>query len=223
MVGQHTVYIRNLNEKLSKTSLKSKLRKLFETSGYRVINVEAHKNIKLKGQAFVSFDANVDITTIIDNFNTKMLCGKPMNVQLANSESDYIIKQTFTPENFKQYLKKQRSNRLLKRQHKAEEKLSKKRKAVEDSSQTTKKAKHDAKPIPNHILILTELPEDTREQDLTDVFAKFSGFLTINLVQIRQLALIEFDFEKNAVECMKQLGDSVEIKKHKCSLAFAKK
>lgn len=228
----HTVYIRNLNEKLSITSLKNQLEQLFENSGYKVENIQAHKNIKLKGQAFVSFDKNVNIYQIIAKFNTKMLCGKPMNVKVANSESDIIVKNSKNLKDYNKYLESERQKRLSKRE---KVKQNKKRKLedndygndndgkqIETDKRVNKKSKHNPE-IPNHILIITGLPKDINQEDLTNIFTKFNGFLTINIVQIRQVALIEFQNESNAIECYEELGNEVIVKEKKCTLAYAKK
>lgn len=228
----HTVYIRNLNEKLSISSLKNQLEQLFETSGYKIENIKAHKNLKLKGQAFVSFNKNVDIDQIIDKFNTKMFCGKPMNVKIANSESDCIVENIMNQKDYKKYLENERQKRLSKRQQKKQNKKRKlegdyhdndnDRKQTESDTKVIKKNKHNPE-IPNHILILTGLSKDIAEEDLTNIFTKFSGFLTINMVQVRQLALIEFQDESNAVDCYQKLGNEITIKEKKCTLAYAKK
>lgn len=227
MPGEHTVYIRNLNEKLSVSSLKKNLSALFNDAGFRVYGIQACKNIRLRGQAFVSFADNVDIHLVVETFNTKVLCGKPMNVRVAKADSDPVVEETLTTEKYKQYLKKQRDARLFRRQQNKEKLISKKRK-IDESENTgaessSKRIKNQDKPVPNHVLIITGLPKETHQQELVDIFTKFAGFLTVNLVMIRQLALVEFQTEENAVECVNQLGETINIKDQNCNLAFAKK
>ena len=54
-----TLYIQNLNEKIKVDVLKTSLRGLFKTYG-EVLDVVAHDNLRMRGQAFVSFaDAEV--------------------------------------------------------------------------------------------------------------------------------------------------------------------
>ena len=50
-----TLYIQNLNEKIKIPVLKSSLRGLFKSYG-EVLDVVAHSNLRMRGQAFVSFD-----------------------------------------------------------------------------------------------------------------------------------------------------------------------
>ena len=49
-----TLYIQNLNEKIKPEVLKASLRGLFKSYG-EVLDVVAHNNLRMRGQAFVSF------------------------------------------------------------------------------------------------------------------------------------------------------------------------
>ena len=51
-----TLYIQNLNEKIKIPVLKSSLRGLFKSYG-EVLDVVAHSNLRMRGQAFVSFES----------------------------------------------------------------------------------------------------------------------------------------------------------------------
>lgn len=229
MSAEHTVYIRNLNEKLTVSSLRKNLTALFNDAGFRVLDVQACKNLKLRGQAFVSFAGTVDVNSVVETFNTKMVCGKPMNVRVAKAESDLAAEKTLTGEKYKQYIQRHREARLLRRQQEKEKAGSKKRGLDGDDDSpaggkpASKRTKTQEKAVPNHILIITGLPKDTQEQDLIDLFTRYSRFLTVNLVLVRQLALVEFQTEENAVECVDELGASVSVKGQTCTLAFAKK
>ncbi|KAG0681999.1 hypothetical protein C6P40_003004 [Pichia californica] len=230
MTDKHTIYIRNLNEKISISKLKLELKSLFEDSGFKVHTIQAYGNLKLKGQAFVSFNKDVDINSVIDIFNTKMMYGKPMNVKIANSESDVIVKDSVDSVNYQQYLKTQQKARLLKKQkliqtnnkRKRDDELDKESNEIEDEK-LNKKIKTSNKVVPNHILIITGLPKNAVEQDFNEIFTKFSGFLTINLVIVRQLALVEFKNESDAVECVNKLGNTIKIREKDCSINYAKK
>ena len=54
-----TLYIQNLNEKIKIPVMKASLRGLFKSYG-EVLDVVAHANLRMRGQAFVSF-ASADI------------------------------------------------------------------------------------------------------------------------------------------------------------------
>ena len=72
-----TLYIQNLNEKIKIPVLKASLRGLFKSYG-EVVDVVAHKNLRMRGQAFVSF-TNKDIAgKAMKEVNRFPLYGKPM-------------------------------------------------------------------------------------------------------------------------------------------------
>lgn len=57
--ASETLYIQNLNEKIKIPVLKASLKGLFKSYG-DVLDVVAHSNLRMRGQAFVSFE-NADI------------------------------------------------------------------------------------------------------------------------------------------------------------------
>lgn len=57
--ASETLYIQNLNEKIKIPVLKASLRGLFKSYG-EVLDVVAHSNLRMRGQAFISFE-NVEI------------------------------------------------------------------------------------------------------------------------------------------------------------------
>lgn len=54
--ASETLYIQNLNEKIKIPVLKASLRGLFKSYG-EVLDVVAHSNLRMRGQAFVSFES----------------------------------------------------------------------------------------------------------------------------------------------------------------------
>lgn len=53
--ASETLYIQNLNERIKLPILKASLRSLFKSYG-EVVDVVAHSNLRMRGQAFVSFE-----------------------------------------------------------------------------------------------------------------------------------------------------------------------
>lgn len=86
----NTIYINNLNEKVSVNTLKRELEMVFKP--YRVIDVHLKKTLKKKGQAFISFK-NEDINKIIKKYNNYQLLDKPMKVAKAKEDSYEILSQ----------------------------------------------------------------------------------------------------------------------------------
>ncbi|KAG8937018.1 hypothetical protein FRC02_008125 [Tulasnella sp. 418] len=72
-----TIYIQNLNEKVKIQVLKQSLTNLFKSYG-EVINVTAHRNLRMRGQAFVSFQSKEAAAKAVKEVKGFPLYGKPM-------------------------------------------------------------------------------------------------------------------------------------------------
>jgi len=188
--------------------------------GFSVQEIKLCKNLRLKGQAFVVLKKDTgDSQDLVKSLNTRMMFGKPLHVQHAYKDSDSAI---FSNES-DQMLIKLRKERRMKRNTR---KVSKKRSLEEDSSSSvppSDKKRKILSTIPHKILLLTGLPKSVHSNDLNDIFSKFHGFLNANYVSIRNLALVEFETDADATECMKSLGEDPEINGVSCNLTFAKK
>lgn len=72
--------------------LKQTLRSLFKAYG-EVLDVVAHKNLRMRGQAFVSF-ASTDVAKKAQReVNRFPLYNKPMQISFARTRSDAVVKQ----------------------------------------------------------------------------------------------------------------------------------
>lgn len=72
-----TIYIRNLNETIRLATMKESLRNLYCNFG-EVVDVVAHRNIRMRGQAFVAFNnKNIAKRALADTQNFP-LYGQPM-------------------------------------------------------------------------------------------------------------------------------------------------
>ena len=72
-----TLYIQNLNEKVKIPVLKASLRSLFKTYG-EVLDVVAHSNLRMRGQAFVSFESAEIAKKALKEVRGFPLYSKPM-------------------------------------------------------------------------------------------------------------------------------------------------
>ena len=220
-MASHTVYIRNLNEKVSLKKLEFSLREIFNENGFPVKNIQTCHNIQLRGQAFVVFDDSVELDQVMDTLNTEYVLGKPLHIQRAKKESDLLLKGT---DKFNEYITKEREERIKRRTGKDN---SKKRSHEDDEDVDNDENKPNKKRmkeiVPNRILIITELSDEVTQSDLIELFEKYKGFLTANYVSVRHVGLIEFQNESEAVECYKSVGEIPLVKGKKCSLTFAKK
>jgi len=101
-----TLYVRNLDESIKLPILKQDLGTIFSQFG-TVLNVIAHKNIKMRGQAFVVFEDQLAAEKALGSVQQFPFHGKQMEVQYAKSQSDDTVKRERSEEEFEQH-KKQR-------------------------------------------------------------------------------------------------------------------
>jgi len=100
--ANETLYIQNLNERVKVPVLKKSLEALFSTYG-QVLSVVAHGNLRMRGQAFVSFTNKRTATKAMKEVNGFPLYGKAMvrgwwlgrtdmqRVAFARSRSDSVV------------------------------------------------------------------------------------------------------------------------------------
>ncbi|KAG0051391.1 hypothetical protein BGZ83_003814 [Gryganskiella cystojenkinii] len=90
-----SLYIKNLNEKIKLEVLKKSLTTIFGQYG-EVLDIVAHSNIRMRGQAFVIFGDSQAATKAMSEVQSFPLYGKPMVIQYAKSKSDVHAKRDGT-------------------------------------------------------------------------------------------------------------------------------
>lgn len=230
-MSTRTLYLRNINEKVGLGNVKQEISRLFEKEGgFSLEEIYVCKNIQHKGQAFVVLKKPEALDEAVRVLNTRVIFGKPLSVQIAKSDSDVVLKNNKT----KDYdLAKLKQQRLDKRNERLKDKTrdSKKRSRENDENDTGNVSGSEGKSkrpkiistVPNKILIVTGLPKEVKTENLIDIFEKYTGFININYVSVRSLALVEFDNENNSAECMKELGENPTFLETVCTMTFAKK
>ncbi|KAG7724827.1 hypothetical protein KL933_004649 [Ogataea haglerorum] len=212
-----TLYVRNLNERLSHQKLRSALEQLFSELGVSILEIRLFKNLQLRGQAFITLKSHEDCVRAIEQLNTKVLFDKPMDMYIAKANSDLATRERMDQSAYEQYLQEQRAQRR--------EKRTKKRKSTLQTPATVKKRRiPGAKAAePHKILLISNVPSSATRDQLESVFEKFTGFLNVNIVHIRNLALVEFRSDLEAARCLESLGTSIKINDTDCYVQFAKK
>lgn len=121
-VGQpnSTLYVQNLNEKVSLKQLIPQLRETFEPFG-EIIEVVAKRRMTLQGQAFIVFREMVSARNAIEKLQGDRLYGKSMVIKYAKYKSDVISKADGTYEIEKRRrdqdrIEKSRQPRMTRRQ-----------------------------------------------------------------------------------------------------------
>ena len=92
-----TLYVNNLNDRISKTDLKLCLYTLFSTYG-TVLDVVALKTAKMRGQAHIVFKDISSASAALKACNGLSFFGKEMHIKFAKGKSDVLSKLdgTFT-------------------------------------------------------------------------------------------------------------------------------
>ncbi|KAF9941732.1 hypothetical protein BGZ65_001740 [Modicella reniformis] len=87
-----TLYIKNLNEKIKLEVLKKSLRSIFGQYG-DILDIVAHSNIRMRGQAFVIFEDKDVATKAMAEVQGFPLYGRQMVIQHSKRKSDIHAKK----------------------------------------------------------------------------------------------------------------------------------
>jgi U2 small nuclear ribonucleoprotein B'' len=149
-----TLYLSNLNDKISKKDLKRELFHLFSLHG-NVIGIIVKKTFKERGQAFVVFKDIPEATLGMRALQGFMLFDKTIKIAYAKTKSNIIRIQQGT------ILNKNAEKRVL-----------------EADDQPTKRLKLDQDES-NQLLFVTNLPSGINKQALETLFSQYEGFIEI--------------------------------------------
>ncbi|NXE31005.1 SNRPA protein, partial [Ardeotis kori] len=160
----HTIYINNLNEKIKKDELKKSLYAIFSQFG-QILDILVSRSLKMRGQAFVIFKEMSSATNALRSMQGFPFYDKPMRIQYAKSDSDIIAKMkgTFV----------ERDRKREKKKPKGQDAPAAKKSAGGSGAAAAggvQGAVALSENPPNHILFLTNLPEETNELMLSMLF-----------------------------------------------------
>ncbi|XP_065844286.1 U1 small nuclear ribonucleoprotein A-like [Oscarella lobularis] len=209
-----TIYINNLNEKVKKDELKKSLYAIFSQFG-AILDIITLKTVKMRGQAFVVFKDIGAATNALRSMQGFPFFDKQMRIQFAKSKSDAVAKIDGT------YVERKRE----KRKPEDGESRKAKKKAAEAASGTQKEKPVRTGPeLPNNILFLTNLPEETNDAMLQMLFNQFPGFKEVRLVPGRHdIAFVEFDHEIQAGQAKETLQGFKISPTNAIKITYAKK
>ncbi|KAF5308985.1 hypothetical protein D9611_014851 [Ephemerocybe angulata] len=226
-----TLYIQNLNEKIKPDVMKASLRGLFKTYG-EVLDVVAHKNLRMRGQAFVSFE-NPDVAKkAMKEVQRFPLYSKPMQISFARSRSDAVV-QKKDPNNFDDHKTKRQEHKSppfpsprppiltssTQRQRDTQP-LKAKFRAKLDGGAALPTAKRPAVQMPdeylppNKILFLQNLPESVTKDQLNALFSQYPT---------KDIAFVEFLDEGSAGVAKDALHNYKLDGENKIKITFARK
>lgn len=104
-----TLYINNLNEKVSLKIMKETLKNLFKSYGV-VLDVVMHRNLRMRGQAFVAMTSRQAAARAVEEVQGFPLYGKPLNVSFARTPSDAVVKRK-TPDLIEVHLEERKKRK----------------------------------------------------------------------------------------------------------------
>lgn len=200
----HTVYLRNLNEKISIRKLTTLLQAECSKFG-KVLHITAHRNLKMRGQAFVTFDSPQASGSAVSGLNSRVLLGKPVVADLAITESDAYFAQVLHDDAPIIARKdRKRSRQEDPRADSQKPKLS----LSNPTSKSTEKPAVDLewkKAKPNKVLLLLNISLDIDQTSLEDLFEDQDGFESARYIAARQLAFITFESADLARACIESM------------------
>ncbi|KAJ7040254.1 hypothetical protein C8F04DRAFT_1254017 [Mycena alexandri] len=194
-----TLYIQNLNEKIKIDVLKASLRGLFKSYG-EVLDVVAHSNLRMRGQAFVSFESAETAKKAMKEVRGFPLYSKPMQISFARTRSDAVVKK-IDGENFDAHKARRDEHKKATRYtNPLKQKLKAKRLAAEmDGAAAAPAPKRpnvqmpDEYLPPNKILFLQNLPESVTKEQLVSLFSQYPNLYEVRLIPTKKdIAFVEF-------------------------------
>jgi len=231
-----TIYVNNLNEKTKKEDLKKSLYAIFSQFG-PILDIVAMKTLKRKGQAFVAFKDIPSATNALRSMQGFPFYDKPMRIAYAKTKSDSVAKldNTYVPREKKRERRKQEEparKKPLKQIRQSVPIIPQPKSAPSSgvapmnaapAAGTTPDAS-SAPELPNQILFLSNLPDETTEIMLSMLFQQFPGYKEVRLVPGRHdIAFVEFETAEQARSSKETLDGFKITPTHAMAITFARK
>lgn len=201
---RETIYVNNLNEKVSKDEVKKSLYAVFTQFG-PILDIVAIKTHKMRGQAFVVFRDVSSATQAVRQMQGFPFYDKPMRISYAKSKSDASAKLdgTYQPKDKAERQAKRKAERLALKESGGVKPKAAKASAPPVAAEPPKSLAPDIPTpsastpnLPNQILFVENLPEAVNEMMLSMLFQQFPGFKEVRLVPGKSgIAFVEFQSE----------------------------
>ncbi|KAI9513088.1 hypothetical protein F5148DRAFT_1158633 [Russula earlei] len=224
-----TLYIQNLNEKIRIDVLKASLRGLFKSYG-EVIDVVAHDNIRMRGQAFVSF-ASADVAKkALKEVKGFPLYSKPMQISFARTRSDAVVKR-LDAEHYEEHRQRRLQHKKATRYtNPLKQKFRAQRLAAETDGPAVSAPRRPAVQMPdeylppNKILFLQNLPESVSKDQLMALFSQYPNLHEVRLIANKKdIAFVEYMDEGSATVAKEALHNYKLDGENKIKITFARK
>lgn len=204
--------------------LKNSLRTLFKQFG-EVLDVVAHGNIRMRGQAFIAYPNIESAEKAIKELQHFVLYDRPMVLQFARNKSDVHAQ---ADGDFKDHHKQ----RMTKKAEVAKLPLPGSHKPTFNAGRPAGVGKRTNNPSanipdeflpPNKILFLQNLPESITQSMLMDLFSRYPGFREVRMIPTkRSIAFVEYETEPQAAVAKNELA-GFAINEQPMKVTFARK
>lgn len=180
-----TLYVNNLNDKVSIPKLKEKLLHLFSQYG-DVLQVTAHGNLKMKGQAFITYDLESAAKKAQEFLQEYSLFGKPMKIQTARLELDGF------------HEKQGNADAIAKR---------KQQKAARRDSEPKPEPPRKKRKLnnPPSAKLLLQNVDNAEDDHVLKIVTALAGYASHKVIKARKVVIIEFSLESDATNAMESV------------------
>lgn len=202
------LYVNNLNEKIKLDIMKQSLKVLFKEYG-SVLGVTAHRNLRMRGQAFVTLDTKQAAAKAVKEVQQFPLYGKPMQLSFARTESDALVKKRHPDDMDSHKQERLKRKKESRRTNPIRQKLLAKQEASRKAHETALITGVPAAPVaaparrivqipdeylpPNKILFVQNLPDDTTKESLETLFKPYPNLIEVRTIPGRRnIAFVEF-------------------------------
>ncbi|CAH8646382.1 unnamed protein product [Dicrocoelium dendriticum] len=220
----HTLYVNNLNDKAKKLDLRRALYYLFGQHG-RILDIIAMKTMKMRGQAFIIFQDIQSATTAFRSLQGFNLFQKPMRISYAKRDSTQIVQL----KGVSAEVQKRRDEEREKRKRR---KLAQRQSAAAAAAQAANQSVNgpagtggDLTSLlnqPNHVLFVSNLPEETTDAMLTMLFSQFSGFKEARRAA-GGMGFVEYETDSQAAAAKSAYEGFKLTPTHAMEISFAKR
>ncbi|CAH8556931.1 unnamed protein product [Schistosoma turkestanicum] len=220
----HTLYVNNLNDKVKKNDLKKALYYIFGQHG-RLIDIIAMKTMKMRGQAFIIYQDIACATQAYRSLQGFQLFQRPMRVTYAKKDSQQIISLKGVSAEVQKRREEEREKRKRKKMAQRAAAAAAALQAANQSVNGPAGTGGDINALldqPNHILFVSNLPEETTDAMLTMLFSQFSGFKEARRAA-GGVGFVEYDTESQAAAARSAYEGFKLTPTHAMQITFAKK
>ncbi|KAF8499357.1 hypothetical protein JB92DRAFT_941519 [Gautieria morchelliformis] len=230
VIASETLYIQNLNEKIKVDVMKATLKALFKTYG-TVLDVTAHGNLRMRGQAFVSFESTEIASKALKEVNRFPLYAKPMQISYAKTRSDAVVK-LLDENSLEGHLVDRKDRKKRTRlDNPVRRKFAAKRAAAQvdgvvplPGPKRPNVQMPDEYLPPNKILFLQNLPESVTKDQLTALFSQYPNLYEVRLIPTKKdIAFVEYVDENSASVAKDALHNYKLDGEGKIKITFARK